>query len=491
MNEYASIPASALERAARLRPLVLGIAACFGAAIAPAHAHSRLDTLRERVADGRIVLPPGAFERIEAALSPPAPAPASTTRVVTNCDDSGAGSLRDTIAGSDDGDTIDLRQLSCSRITLSSGEIVFGQQSLAIRGPGAGRLVLDGNLGGSIFVSLGGGTLKIDDLTMENGFKYTTTDTALGGCVQVHGHVMLHGVQMRNCSAISTENRSALGGAIWADGQVVLEDSVITGSMAKASGWGYASGGAVYAREPTTCLYSTIANNVAISESATPSFGGGLFIWNGGLILGSTISGNQAARMGGIATKGASTYTLTMLNSTVSGNVANRVGGISSVAKLNLYNSTIAFNTSHEWDIGSGYYFGAGVHVTVAGEMDSTIIANNVNTGAPATIPTADLTGKPGSGFNGGHNNVGFCGAPCPTDTTHDDPGLQPLQDNGGATRTHRPTPGQWDIFGGSNVLGWAWDQRGVGFPRQSAGDWPEIGALQINSDIIFANGFN
>jgi len=53
------------------------------------------------------------------------------------------------------------------------------------------------------------------------------------------------------------------------------------------------------------------------------------------------------------------------------------------------------------------------------------------------------------------------------------------------------PTPGQWDTFGGTNLPGLQWDQRGPGFPRQSAGDFPEIGALQINSDIIFANGFN
>jgi hypothetical protein len=40
-------------------------------------------------------------------------------------------------------------------------------------------------------------------------------------------------------------------------------------------------------------------------------------------------------------------------------------------------------------------------------------------------------------------------------------------------------------------VLNLSWDQRGPGFPRLSPGDFPEIGALQINHDIIFANGFN
>jgi len=471
--------------ALQLRSLAACLAACMGASSAGA-AESRLDALHRLVQEGRVALPHALLPEVDKRMPSPA-----TTRVVANCDDSGAGSLRDTINAADSDDTIDLTQLDCSRITLSSGEIVFGQANLAITGPGSGRLTINGNLASGVFVDIGSGTLKVQGVSIENGFKYRTSDDALGGCVHAQGNATFDDVQMRNCNALSTGNRAALGGAVWAGGQVVLQDSVVTGSMAKATGYGYASGGGVYARDSTTSLYSTISNNVAISESATPTFGGGLFVWNGGLILGSTISGNQAARMGGIATKGSTTATLTMINSTVSGNVANRFGGIFSVGKLDLYNSTIAFNTSHEWDIGSGYYLGAGVHVSVPGEMDSTIISNNVNTGAPAQYPTADLTGKPGAGFSGGHNNVMLCGVPCPNDTSHEDPGLHPLQDNGGPTRTHVPTPGQWDTFGGSNVLGWSWDQRGSGFPRQSVGDWAEIGALQINSDIIFANGFN
>jgi hypothetical protein len=485
MNESATTPRQAHSH---LRPLALGIAVCLGATALSLHAEPRIDALRARAADGRLVLPAGLLELMDDAQAPSTPAPAATTRFVTNCDDAGTGSLRDTISAADTDDTIDLTQLTCSRITLTSGAIYMGQTNLAIQGPGAGSLAIDGNLHDGIFFQLGTGTLKVTDLSLENSFKYNTTDDALGGCIHTQGNVIVTRSQLRNCQVLSAVGHGALGGGIWAAGSVLLDHSVITGSMAKAVGFGYASGGGLYARNGIISQYSTVSRNVAIGESATPSFGGGVFAWNGGLIIGTTISGNQATRMGGIATKGASTYTLSLINSTVSGNVANRVGGIQSVQKLNLYNSTIAFNTSHEWDV-SGTYFGAGVHIGVAGEMDSTIIANNVNTSAP--FPTADLTGAASTGFSGGHNNVMFCGAACPNDTSHEDPGLHPLQDNGGPTRTHVPTPGQWDTFGGTNVLGWPWDQRGPGFARQSPGDWPEIGALQINSDIIFANGFN
>jgi len=71
------------------------------------------------------------------ALAPRSTASAEHPRVVThpvvNCDDSGLGSLRDVVAGAGSGDTVDMGQLSCSTITLTSGAIVVGQQDLPRR----------------------------------------------------------------------------------------------------------------------------------------------------------------------------------------------------------------------------------------------------------------------------------------------------------------------------------------------------------------------
>ena len=418
-------------------------------------------------------------------LSPP---PSHTLAVVSNCDDAGPGSLRDTVIGAADGDTVDLTQLTCSHITLSTGAIVFGQSNLAIQGPGVNDLTIDGGLGGAVLYHLGGGTLIVNDLTIAYGFKYRSDVSVLGSCIHSEGNVLTSNVHISTCNTVSTGPYAALGGAIWAGGAVQLENSIITASEAHATGFGYASGGGVYANNGFVSVYSTVAYNVALGESATPSFGGGVFARGGVLTLGSTFSGNQAARMGGLALADNNGTAATLVNSTVSNNHATLIGGVYARAALNVYNSTIAFNTSHQWTDGTSY-FGAGVHVHVGGEMDSSILANNVNDAAP--FPTTDLTGDPGSGFLGGHNNIMFCGAPCPVDTSHDDPGLHPLADNGGLTRTHVPTPGIWDTFGGTNLLGLQWDQRGPGFPRLSTGDFPEIGAIQLNSDIIFANGFN
>jgi hypothetical protein len=58
----------------------------------------------------------------------------ATNRTVTNLNDSGAGSLRDTIAASVDSDSIDFAV--SGTISLTSAELVVGH-SISINGPGA------------------------------------------------------------------------------------------------------------------------------------------------------------------------------------------------------------------------------------------------------------------------------------------------------------------------------------------------------------------
>ncbi len=467
----------------RLRPLVACLAACMAASAggAPVNYASLLPA-------GLLPTRPAVTVPVVRSSAPRLPA---TNRVVSNCNDSGTGSLRDALTNAVNGDSVDLTQLSCSRISLSTGAIVFGAASVAVDGPGENKLLIDAALSGAALYHLGGGTLLVSDLSIGYGFKYRSNADAKGSCVHTEGNVILTNVAIDTCNTVSAGTHSALGGAVWSGGTTQLDHSRISNSEAHAKGNGYASGGGVYALGGLTSLYSTIDHNVALSQSATPTFGGGAFARGSVLIMGTTVSNNQAARMGGLALADNGGHAATIINSTVSGNVAQEIGGVFARPALNLYNSTIAFNTSHVWTDGASHFFGAGLYIKVGGEMDSTIIANNVNTDAAAPTPTADLTGAAGAGFSGGHNNVMFCGSACPTDTSHEDPGLHPLQDNGGPTLTHVPTPGQWDTFAGSNPLNLPWDQRGPGFPRDPVGDSLEIGAFQPNSDIIFANGFN
>lgn len=463
--------------APRMRPLAIALAAVCAASVPLAGAATARTPDRAELAS-----------RFVQVIVPPAPTRPAIA--VTNCDDSGPGSLRDTIVAAVDGDTIDLTGLTCSRISLSTGAIVFGAANLTIDGPGENELMIDGALSGGVLYHLGSGTLSVSDLSIGYGFKYRSDTGVMGSCLHTQGSAVLENVRVTTCNTVSTSNYPALGGAVWAEGQVQLFSSQVTMSEAHALGNGYASGGGVYALGGLVSFYSTVSNNVALVEStSTPSFGGGVFARGPSLVVSTTISGNQAWRMGGAAFADNAGQSTAIVNSTVSGNFANRIGGVFGRGPLNIYNSTIAFNTSHEWTDGASHYFAAGVYITTSGNLNSTIISNNVNTAAP--FDTADSTGASGAGWIGSNNNVMNCLLPCPTDTSHDDPGLHPLADNGGVTKTHVPTPGVWDTFGGTNVLNLAWDQRGPGFARQSTGDFPEIGALQINSDIIFANGFN
>src|SRR5207245_6217535 len=72
----------------------------------------------------------------------------AATMTVTSLADSGPGTLREAIATASSGDTIDFG--ITGTILLTSGEIAVSSD-LAIDGPGAPALAIDGNLAGRIF----------------------------------------------------------------------------------------------------------------------------------------------------------------------------------------------------------------------------------------------------------------------------------------------------------------------------------------------------
>ena len=85
------------------------------AAVSPAAAPAR----------GRVRARAGARRRRARRGAPPRSS-AHRSIVVDNCNDAGAGSLRDAVDNAADGDTIDLTQLACSTISLSTGAILIG-----------------------------------------------------------------------------------------------------------------------------------------------------------------------------------------------------------------------------------------------------------------------------------------------------------------------------------------------------------------------------
>jgi hypothetical protein len=423
-----------------------------------------------------------------------APNRPAATLLVTNCDDAGPGSLRDTVDFTAmSGDTVDLSALPCSTITLTSGAIYVVQDDLFLTGPGADVLAIDGGGTDRVIAHVGHGKLTITDLTITHG-KYTATSYgyfAYGGCLVSLANITLTNSTVSNCVAGGQSGAYAFGGGIFTRGDLYLLNSVVTSSLASATVDG-AVGGGVYVGGNFQSKYSTISNNGATSPG-THNFGGGLFTRGNAHVQTSTISGNRSANDAAWAASYiyGNSRTATVVNSTISGNIAsNRVSGIYTTIPFTLSNSTIAFN--QEGDLGSGslVLLGALYSHGAALTLQSSIIADNSSytTGFPL-----DLTGFAGATVSGANNLItSTSGLISPSDTITDCPRLEPLADNGGATLTHALPHDSPAIGAGNNATGLSNDQRGSGFPRTFGSD-PDIGAYEWQGtpdDRILVSGF-
>lgn len=389
---------------------------------------------------------------------------------VTNCAEDGPGSLRAAITVAEDGDTVDLTQLACSRISLRTGGIEIDVDSLTLEGPGRDRLVIDGTRYDRVLVHPGNGALTVEGLTIENGYtRATGFHVTGGGCIASAAFLYLRDAAVRNCYA---GGEGSYGGAIYAYA-VTLDHSIVSGSIAKgvheAAGTA-AFGGAIFTYT-LDLTASTITGNRAVhgvhGGLSTYDIGGGAVTVMGGSIRDSTIDSNYSAgRAGGVATFNP----LFLSNSTISSNVAaDGVGGglfMRRPSTLRAVNSTLTANRASA---------GGGAWIEAEGTelLSAIIFGNTADTGA-----YADLQGRTSLGVNGGHNLVGSAdpAIAMPPDTRNDDPLLEPLRQNGGPTRTHALAPESPAIDAGSNEDGLAFDQRGY---ARVYGAEADIGAFE------------
>ena len=390
--------------------------------------------------------------------------PSPSIVVVQNCNDSGAGSLRAAFANAADGETIDLSQLVCSRITLGSALVdPIAATSVTLIGPGRDQLAIDGDDRYRVLVHRGAGELRVESLTITNG-HYAG---AHGGCVYSAGDVRAIGSVIASC-VLDTLEPAATGGAIYAKALVGLYDSTVRDSSATAPGGYNSRGGGIYSAG-FVMSRSTVSGNSA-------GKGGGIHT-SGGIvdIEDSTLSGNHALYGGALVAPALGAHQIR--NSTLSGNTAKLYGGAIYADLLTMYNCTIAGNV-----IASPLPAGAGLFVTTL-TLQSSIVANN----------TADngLLENDVVAFNaiaGSNNLIMASTGPVPAGTITVDPKLGPLQANGGATWTHALPPGSPAIDKGSNLLQFDGDQRGARFGRV-AGSGADIGAFEF-TDTLFRSDF-
>ena len=444
------------------------------------------------------------------------------TSLVTRCaDDGGSDTLRNAVLTANDGGTIDLTALACSRITLA-GAINVDVNNLTIIGAGADALTIDANHAGRAFMHSGSGTLSLQYMTVSNGS--ITLPTALGGCIYSKGSVTLNHATVADCQALG--QAGAGGGGIVALYQLTMLNSVLSGNSAVAavgaSGTttaegggavvlghlnlvnstvsgnlvhtvaGKAIGGGLYVHGTLSCKYSTIDTNTA--SVAQFSAGGGDYGTGGGLAFMHYGSGqsftmsscsvhhNMADAGAGVVLSEQDNATASIRNSTISTNTANyEGGGLVEGTRLTLSNSTVAFNVAGSY--GGGGLIASGDTLT----MESSIVADN---GPSGSAFAADLDGT--STVSGHNNIVKVVGTMVilPIGTVRLDPQLGPLRDNGGITHTHALLPASPAIDSGNNKANLGTDQRSTGFPRV-IGIAADIGAFEFDPDVIFINGFN
>jgi hypothetical protein len=407
--------------------------------------------------------------------------PAATIEV-TNCNDHGSGSLRNAINNANSGDTVDLTHLSCSNISLTTGELAIAVADLYLVGPGADALTIDGGLSNGyynrVIAQTDGGTLYLGNLTITDA-KYRGTNEGRGGCIYSRGTVELNHTIVSHCSVINSStgtNFGVSGGGVSANGLVMLFSTVTDNILDRNAAPG-AFGAGVYCFGNFTAKYSTISDNIASSSSY--SVAGGVRVVGGtATLLGTTISGNTASFGGGIQhiSFGADHYAAQVINSTISGNSGG--GGDFESVDLNLDNSTIAFNTEHY-----GLMVSSG-----SADLQSSIIALNSSANGATDFDTDASTT-----VTGADNLITSSKVTVPSGTSTKCPLLAPLADNGGTTLTHALLVNSPAIDAGNNTTNKTTDQRGTGYARV-VGAHADIGAFERQAgeidDVIFMSKF-
>jgi len=460
-----------------------------------------------------------------AQASPSAPA---NTIAVTNCNDSGAGSLRAAAAAAVDGSTIDMTHLTCSTITLASGSISIAANNVTVAGPGADRLsvrVPAGTARWRNFIINQIAELKnmtIEGGRLENFGPYQNSD---GGCINANV-LKLTSTNVRNCHVIASAPNSEVRGGAVAAVSATLTNSKVTDSSIYCSmqtACGYLTGGAVYSHGDVSAIDSSISTN-SVSGAAFAR-AGGVFTSGNMSIVRSTISGNSVD--GSTQAMGGGIFAMMGLSidrSTINGNSTNYRSdyapsdeGGGGVYALNAFGGRLAISQSTLTDNYSSTRAAAVLTGSAPSEtrISNSTIARNwaatgsnspaviINTHAPLTLSSTiiaqnlqmqskyeltDLAVSAGTTVSGDHNLI-MHSQVSPPGTLTANPELAALADNGGPTATMALPPGSPAIDCGSNPNHETSDQRGLPFPRV-AGAAPDIGAFEFRGDILFKNGF-
>ncbi len=334
-----------------------------------------------------------------------------STLTVTSVSDSGAGSLRSTIAAASSGDTIVFaKSLSDQTIVLTSGELAI-TENLAIEGPGSGKLAISGSNASRIFDVSGSASVTITGLTITEGLANVGAGILLEGSAALS----ISDCKLTNNEALGNSAGGGFGGGIedTSSGDLTVTDCAFDANEAvgvgannpTAPGYILALGGAIdvsfNSSSPSTISNSTFTGNQAEGGIAGASAGGGAL--SNSSIVGATMTVTNCMLSDNAATGAAGGDGVTNFGS-------GQGGGINDFSSLSVSNSTLTDNLA----VGTPLAAGAVPSQTVSGGSASAgggifCLPNLVPT-ATVTVADSRLTGNQAVGGAGAPGSAGSIG---------------------------------------------------------------------------------
>lgn len=254
---------------------------------------------------------------------------------VTTALDSGAGSLRQALAGVPAGGAIDFDSGLGGRTIVLASELTVAK-GVTIDASGlSGGVTLSGGGVTRLFKVIASGNLTLRGLTMTGGNGGGAADGGFGGAIHNVGAARVERCTLRGNSAANS------GGSIHnaIAGSLTIKDNTFSGNSAGLYGGAVANSGTLTVSGSTFSgnssgfegggIYSDFSSTLTLSNSTLTDNGAGFYggaVFNGGprLILNSaTLVGNHAERIGGgIYNDFFGTPTSNLSNTIVAGNTA-------------------------------------------------------------------------------------------------------------------------------------------------------------------------
>ncbi len=378
----------------------------------------------------------------------------AATLIVTNNADSGAGSLRDTLAIASAGDTITFDpSLAGQTIALASTlmldrDVTIDGSALTTQVTISGDTTGDGTGDVQVFNIDSNATVNLNSLTITKGSAIFGAGIYNQGVLTVTNSVFSDNIATYDAGAILNYSKTLTvidstfsnniaqnqdAGAIsnyWSNAILTVTHSTFIGNKAPNGSGGAIGGGGGNVLDTFTLTDSTFINNTAHSggaialgreatvtnstfsgNSATNGSGGAIYVWMGTpTVANSTFYNNSAAADGG----GLYSFysTVTVINNTFSDNSAANGGGIANLGTLNFSNNIVANSTSG----------------------DDCYNINTINTNLNNVVEDGTCS----------ENSLNF---------KIGDPNLDVLADNGGLTQTMALLPGSRALGAGDAAI--------------------------------------